>query len=330
MNQVLLLTDPRMECHDAPGHPERPARLAAVVAGVTDAAERTRATLEQRAPEPADDVAIERVHPTAYLSFVQDAAASGGAWPDPDTYIGPGSDEAARLAAGATIEAALSVAAGAAGVAFAVVRPPGHHASASRASGFCLLNNIALAVAALRAAGAAQRIAIVDFDVHHGDGTQAIFDADPDLCYASTHQFPFYPGSGAASETGVGDAAGTKHNVPLAAGSGDEPFLTAWQDELLPAIEAFAPEAILVSAGFDAHVADPLAMLRVTDEAYRALAESLGALVTRLGLPGAALTLEGGYDLDALRSASAAFVEGLVLGIGAAADYTRVDQGEPA
>jgi acetoin utilization deacetylase AcuC-like enzyme len=311
----LLLTDPRMECHDAPGHPERPARLAAVVAGVTDAAERTRATLEQRAPEPADDVAIERVHPTAYLSFVQDAAASGGAWPDPDTYIGPGSDEAARLAAGATIEAALSVAAGAAGVAFAVVRPPGHHASASRASGFCLLNNIALAVAALRAAGAAQRIAIVDFDVHHGDGTQAIFDADPDLCYASTHESPFYPGTGAAEERGSGPAIGTKHNVPLPAGSGDDAFTEAWLLQLLPVVEAFAPAVVLVSAGYDAHRNDPLAFLEVSADGYRTVARELGAVSRRLGLAGVALTLEGGYDAAALRACSAATVMGLWEGL---------------
>jgi acetoin utilization deacetylase AcuC-like enzyme len=330
MSRVLLLTDSRMERHDAPGHPERPARLAAVASGVADAAAASGATLELRSPQESDVAALERIHSTAYLSFLERAGASGGAWPDPDTYVGPHSFEAARLAAGATIETALAVAGGDAEVAFAVVRPPGHHAASERAAGFCLLNNVALAVAALRAAGAAQRIAVVDFDVHHGDGTQAIFDADADLCYASTHQYPFYPGTGAEDDTGIGSANGTKHNVPLPAGSDDAPFLAAWQESLLPAIEAFAPEAILVSAGFDAHADDPLAMLRVSDAGYRSLAESIGALAAHLGLPGVALTLEGGYDLDALRRSAAATVEGLLAGLDGARDYTRRDQGDPA
>ena len=197
-------------------------------------------------------------------------------------------------------------------MAFAVVRPPGHHAAAERGSGFCLLNNIAIAVAALRAEGLARRVAIVDWDVHHGDGTQAIFDADPELCYASTHQSPLYPGSGARAERGVGTAVGTMHNVPLPPGSGDDAFIEAWSGELLPAIEAFRPQAILVSAGYDAHRDDPLANLQVTERGYRSVALALAGTARRLGLPGVALTLEGGYDLDALRASVAATVEGLL------------------
>jgi acetoin utilization deacetylase AcuC-like enzyme len=182
-----------------------------------------------------------------------------------------------------------------------------------RASGFCLLNNVAVAVAALRADGVA-RVAIADWDVHHGDGTQALFDADPDVLYASTHQAPFYPGTGGAHERGIGAAAGSMLNRPLRAGDGDEAFITAWLDELLPAIERFAPEAILVSAGYDAHRADALAELEVTVHGYEAVARALGAISARLGLGGVALTLEGGYDLDALRASVAATIRGILAG----------------
>jgi acetoin utilization deacetylase AcuC-like enzyme len=222
---------------------------------------------------------------------------------------------AARLAAGATQRAALAVAGGEAEVAFAAVRPPGHHAATERAAGFCLLNNVAIGVEALRATGRAQRVAVVDWDVHHGDGTQEIYDADADLCYASTHQYPLYPGTGLVEERGSGPAAGTKHNVPLSPGSGDEPFLAAWRERLLPAVEAFAPGAILVSAGYDGHRDDPLAHLQLSEAGYRALSQEVGALARRLGLPGVALTLEGGYDLAALRASVAATVEGLLAGL---------------
>ena len=181
--------------------------------------------------------------------------------------------DAARLAAGATIHAARAAVAGDAEVAFAAVRPPGHHARRDRGSGFCLLNHVAIAVEALRADGAARRVAIVDWDVHHGNGTEAIFDGDPDLIYASTHQYPFYPGTGAAAD----DGGGIAHNHPLLAGDGDEAFVAAWRDELLPAIEAFGPEAILVSAGYDAHAADPLAELAVTEAGFEDVARLLGA-----------------------------------------------------
>jgi acetoin utilization deacetylase AcuC-like enzyme len=199
-------------------------------------------------------------------------------------------------------------------VAFAAVRPPGHHASAGRGRGFCLVNNVAVAAGILRADGVARRIAIVDWDVHHGDGTQGIFDADPDLLYTSTHQAPFYPGTGSAAERGAGVAAGTKRNRPLLAGDGDDAFVAAWTDELLPAVEEFAPDAILVSAGYDAHAADPLAELLVTEDGFWTVAHALGQSMTRLGLAGVALTLEGGYDLEALRASVAATVRGILAG----------------
>ena len=307
---VWLLTDASMDAHHSHGHPERPERRDAVVAGVRDAA---GPDVMEVACEPAPEEDIVAIHDPAYLDRLHDADRRGG-WLDPDTYVAPGSLNAAFLAAGATRQAALAVAEGQAEIAFAAVRPPGHHAAASRGSGFCLLNNVAIAVAALRAAGRAERVAIVDWDVHHGDGTQAIFDADPDLCYASTHQAPFYPGTGASTDRALGAAAGTKHNVPLAAGAGDAEFVAAWTDALLPAVEAFRPEAIIVSAGFDAHGADPLAGLEVSEEGYRAVASVLGAVSRRLALNGIALTLEGGYDLPALRASAAATVTGLRAG----------------
>ena len=313
---VWLLTDAAMDAHAAPGHPERPERRDAAAAGVRDAA---AAHLEEPAVEPIDHATLELIHDPAYLALLDDAEARGGGWLDADTYLVPGSVRAAMLAAGATLQAALAVATGATEVAFAVVRPPGHHASRGRGSGFCLVNNVAVAVAGLRGRGVAERIAIVDFDVHHGNGTQAIFDADPDLCYTSTHQSPFYPGTGARSETGTGPGAGTTLNVPLPAGIGDTEFISAWRDELLPAIDAFAPEAILVSAGYDAHVHDPLAGLQVTEEGFEALAEMVGALSVRRALAGVALTLEGGYDLAALRASAAATVRGILAGRRAAA-----------
>ncbi len=313
--RVLLLTDPAMARHRPPGHPERPERLDAVAAGVAEGAAGAGATLEEPMVVAADAVTLTRLHPAPYLDLLDDAARQGGGWIDADTHIGPDSMLAARLAAGATVQAALAVARGEAAVAFAVVRPPGHHARAERAAGFCLLNNVALAALALRGAGLAQRIAILDWDVHHGDGTQAIFDADPDLCYASTHQMPLFPGSGDAAERGQGPGLGSKHNVALAPGSGDEAFVAAWVDRLLPAVAAFAPQAILLSAGYDAHRHDPLAELEVTAEGYRRVAQALGSLARSLGLGGVAVTLEGGYDLDALRESSSATVAGLLAGL---------------
>ncbi|MDQ3690548.1 MAG: histone deacetylase [Chloroflexota bacterium] len=313
---VWLLTDAAMDLHATADHPERPDRRAAVASGVRDAAGND---LVEPAVEPVDRATLELVHDPAYLSLLEEAEVRGGGWLDADTYLVPGSLHAARLAAGATLQAALAVATGSAEVAFAVVRPPGHHASRGRGSGFCLINNVAVAVAGLRARGVADRIAVIDWDVHHGDGTQAIFDVDAGLCYASTHQSPLYPGTGDRRDVGTGAGGGTMHNWPLPPGSNDEAFVTAWREELLPAIESFAPELILVSAGYDAHRDDPLASLELTAHGYAEVARLIGALSARLGIGGVALTLEGGYDLGALRAASAATVRGILVGRAAGA-----------
>jgi acetoin utilization deacetylase AcuC-like enzyme len=320
MAGVLLLTDPAMGAYESPGHPERAARLGAAAAGVEAGAHVVGVELELAEITPADDEDLLRIHTPSHLAWLTATVAAGGGWLDPDTYVGVDSMHAARLAAGGTVDAARAVALGRAPVAFAVVRPPGHHAARNRGAGFCLLNNIAIAVAALRAAGLARRIAVVDWDVHHGDGTQSIFDEDPDLCYASTHQSPFYPGTGDRSERGRGAAEGTKHNRPLPPGSGDVAFVSAWTAELLPAVEGFRPEAICVSAGYDAHRDDPLAALEVTEAGYQAVAQALGACAARLKLPGVALTLEGGYDLAALRASVSASVAGLLAGMAVASE----------
>jgi acetoin utilization deacetylase AcuC-like enzyme len=301
---VWLLTYARMDAHASPGHPERPERREAMAAGVRDAA---GTALSEPAFEPATDEQIGAVHDPEYLAMLDRAEQAGGGWLDPDTYLVPGSMLAARLAAGATVRAAYAVADGDAEIAVAAVRPPGHHAPAARASGFCLLNNVAIAAGALRSTGRARRIAIVDWDVHHGDGTQDLFEADPDVVYASTHQHPFYPGTGWRAE-------GTMFNHPLAAGAGDDELIAAWADELLPAIERFTPEAILISAGYDAHRADPLANLEVTEAGFGEVARRVGGLAAGRGIGGVALVLEGGYDLDALRASAAATVRGLLEG----------------
>ena len=321
--RVLLLTDDAMGAHAAPGHPERPERLAAVADGVADGAAASGGDFVRETAQPAAEEDLLRVHPQWHVRRLDDAAAAGGGWIDADTYLGPDSMAAARVAAGATLRAALAVAAGEAEVAFAVVRPPGHHASHEHSAGFCLLNNVALAAARLRAVGAAQRIAILDWDVHHGDGTQAIFDADAELMYASTHQSPLYPGTGDVTERGSGPAEGTKLNVPLPPGSGDRELVEAWRDRILPAVAGFRPEAILLSAGYDAHRDDPLAHLTVSEEGYREVASGIGAVAAGLGLPGVAVTLEGGYDLPALRASAAATVLGLLDGLG-------IGSGEPS
>ena len=320
MAGVLLLTDPAMAAHESPGLPERPARLRAAAAGVEAGAHAVGVEVELAEITPADDEDVLRIHTPSHLDRLTAMVAAGGGWLDPDTYVGVDSMRAARLAAGGTVDAARAAAVGRVAVAFAVVRPPGHHAARDQAAGFCLLNNIAIAVAALRAGGLARRIAVVDWDVHHGDGTQSIFDEDPYLCYASTHQSPFYPGTGDRSERGRGAAEGTKHNRMLPSGSGDDAFVSAWTAELLPAVEAFRPEAICVSAGYDAHRDDPLGGLDVTEAGYQAVAQALGACAARLKLPGVALTLEGGYDLAALQASISASVAGLLAGMAIASE----------
>jgi acetoin utilization deacetylase AcuC-like enzyme len=248
------------------------------------------------------------VHDPAYIAMLDRAAEAGGGYLDPDTYMTRGSMVAARKAAGAVVEGVHRVLAGEAQHALAVVRPPGHHAEHARAMGFCLFNNVGVGIAAARELGT-QRIAVVDFDVHHGNGTQHSFQNERQVFYASTHQYPFYPGTGGAGERGID---GNVVNVPLEIGSGDRLFLGAWEKKIGPALEAFRPELLLISAGFDAHQADPLAGLEVTTTGYRELAKLIKGWADRHTQGRTVWALEGGYDLKALGDSLVSCLEVLV------------------
>jgi acetoin utilization deacetylase AcuC-like enzyme len=300
-----LTTDARFRDHRAPGeHPECPERLDAIDAALAERkldvrCERVPARMVTRAE-------LERVHSAAYLDALFRELAGDGGWLDPDTYWSRGSLEAAQLAAGATVEIATRVAEGKLDNGIAFVRPPGHHALRDRAMGFCLLNNVAVAAGALRAKG--MRIAIVDFDVHHGNGTEAIFWDDPDVMYVSTHQYPFYPGTGPATDRGGEKARGATVNVPLPPGSGDAAYIAAFGEIILPAIDKFRPDQVLLSAGFDAHRDDPLAEMNVSDRGFAYMTSDL-LLVAQGKL---AAVLEGGYHLTALGRSAAATVSVLL------------------
>ncbi|MDQ6709708.1 MAG: histone deacetylase [Candidatus Dormibacteraeota bacterium] len=300
---IALLTNPEQAGHRVEGHPERPDRVVAIL----DAIKHADLGLSPKTVMPAEESLIRTIHAQTYLKRLDLAAEDGGGYLDPDTYLTSLSMLAARTAAGAVVTGVQEVLAGTVSHAFAVVRPPGHHAETARAMGFCLLNNIAIGVAAARVQGI-KRIAIIDFDVHHGNGTQHTFETDADLFYASTHQFPFYPGTGAATERG---RHGTIHNLPLAAGSGDREFLGAYEKTIGPALDAFRPELILVSAGFDAHRDDPLAGLEVSTEGYGELAALIRAWADRYAGSRSIWVLEGGYDLPALGASVVACLHAL-------------------
>lgn len=290
---MILITSPRFEEHTTPpGHPERPERAHVFDAVASRWMERGGATA---APRPATREELARVHEGEYLDRIE-ATAGRPAMLDADTYTSPESYEIALLAAGATVQAAEH-ALDHNEPAFALVRPPGHHAEANRAMGFCLYNNVAVAAAAALARGL-QRVAIVDIDVHHGNGTQWMFYDDPRVLYVSSHQFPFYPGTGAADEVGRGRGVGYTLNVPLEAGATDADYDLVYSDAVVPIVDAFAPQLTLISAGFDAHERDPLASMRVTTAGYAAVVAQLKEVADRHGA--LALVTEGGYELTAL------------------------------
>jgi acetoin utilization deacetylase AcuC-like enzyme len=298
---TLLFTHPACLEHD-PGrhHPESPARLRAVVEALADP---EFARLERReAPEAALDD-ILRVHPRHHVERILRAVPkSGHVAIDADTVLSPDSGQAALRAAGAVVAAVDAVMAREGNNAFCAVRPPGHHAEPERAMGFCLFNNIAVGALRARQAHGLGRVAVIDFDVHHGNGTQAAFETDDSLFYASTHQSPLYPGTGAASEIGVGNVV----NVPLRPMAGSSQFRAGMTQRILPAIEAFRPEFVLISAGFDAHRNDPLAQLLLDEADYAWITERLIEIADRHADGRLVSTLEGGYDLDALRASAAA------------------------
>ena len=304
---TLLYSHESCFAHDpGPHHPERPARLRAVLDALDG---QEFAGLERRSAPRAEIAWIERVHDAGYIERTLAAEpAEGRAHLDPDTVVSSGSAEAALRAAGALCAAVDAVAAGEGKNAFCAVRPPGHHAERGHAMGFCLFNNIAIGARHAQAAHGFSRVAVVDFDVHHGNGTQHMFEADGSLFFASTHQSPFYPGSGAAAETGVGNIV----NVPLAAGAGGVEFRAAMNDRILPALRDFGADFLLISAGFDGHADDPLAQLNFRGADYQWATAELAALAEEACAGRLVSTLEGGYDLAALADSAASHVRALM------------------
>ncbi len=305
MSSTALLTQPSGLDHDTgPGHPECPDRLRAVMRALDVPA---FAALERSEAPPATRAQLERAHPASYVDRILGLRPARGERValDADTLMSAGSVEAALRAAGGACAAVDAVMGEQVRTAFAAVRPPGHHAEPARAMGFCLFGNAAIAALHARARWGVERVAVVDFDVHHGNGTQAMAWDDPDFFFASSHQSPCYPGTGAAEEQG---AAGNVVNVPLAPGSGTVAFRRGWERVILPALQAFAPGLVIVSAGFDAHRADPLAQLELEVEDFAWVTEAImsaagGRLVS---------VLEGGYDLAALGASVAAHVGALL------------------
>jgi acetoin utilization deacetylase AcuC-like enzyme len=302
---VLLEThEAYFDHHAGQSHPERPSRLRAVLDGIYSSSAGEAIICVQ--PRSATRVELERVHDRAYLDALEAFCAQGGGSLDRDTVVSSDSWRAAVLAAGAGVDAIERLDGGEADAAFLAVRPPGHHATSRRAMGFCLINSVAVAAAAL--ADRNERVAIVDWDVHHGNGTQDIFYEDPRVLYISMHEYPLYPGTGRLDETGHGNGAGTTVNFPFPAGATGDVYLAAFDEVVVPTIEWFQPTWMLASAGFDAHRADPLAGMELSAGDFADLTHRIMNLVP----PGRRLAfLEGGYDLDALATSAGACVASL-------------------
>jgi acetoin utilization deacetylase AcuC-like enzyme len=304
---TLIFTHPSAAEHDpGRGHPERPERIRAVLHALD--ADRFPALERREAPEANVD-RIALVHRPSYVDALLKAVPEDGLVRlDPDTALSPRSGEAALRAVGAICAAVDAVVAGEASSAFCAVRPPGHHAEPGRGMGFCLFNNVAIGAAHARQAHGLKRVAVVDFDVHHGNGTQAAFQSDPSVFFASSHEYPLYPGTGAEDERGVGNI----YNVPLAPQSGSVEFRRGWERIVLPALEEFDPDMILVSAGFDAHARDPLATLRLEEEDFAWITRKLVDIAGEKCDGRIVSTLEGGYDLQALADSVSAHVAELM------------------
>ncbi len=309
MASVALVTHEACLAHDpGPGHPESPARLAAVMAAL--ATPDFVALRRVEAPRATDE-AILLVHSAAFLDGLRQLAARGGRVDiDADTIFMQHSLEAALRAAGGALRAVDIVVEGAVERAFVAARPPGHHAEPDRAMGFCLLSNAAIAARHAQTRRGLRRVAVIDFDVHHGNGTQTAFASSPDLLYVSSHQMHCYPGTGAATETGLGNLV----NLPLPPGAGSALFREAWQTRGLPAITAFAPELLIISAGFDAHHDDPLAQISLRTEDFSWLTGELVTIARTCCAGRIVSLLEGGYDLSALSASVAAHVATLMQG----------------
>lgn len=308
--KTALIYHPAYLEHDTGTHPENADRLRETMGLLRKTGLLDKLLLLE--PQPATEAILASVHTDAHIQAIRRLGARGGGWIDGDTVMSAGSLQAALLAAGGAVQAVNAVVSGQAQAAFALVRPPGHHATSDRAMGFCLFNNVAVAAAHAIHQHGMERVLIVDFDVHHGNGTQDIFYQEPRVLYFSTHQYPFYPGSGLVGEKGQGPGKGFTVNVPLPAWCGDEEYLRVFREALEPLAKRFKPLMILVSAGFDLHWSDPIGQMQVSVEGFGRFGEALKALAAECCQGRLVYTLEGGYNLQALSNGVRAILEGLL------------------
>jgi len=312
MGKTGLVYHPAYLEHDmGPGHPESPNRLRAIMQQLEESG--TAARLTRIEPRRAEEEWITQVHSPNYVALLnQHAPSTGRVSLDPDTSLGPGSLHAAYLAVGGVLAAVDAIMANQVDHVFCAVRPPGHHAEAGRAMGFCLFNNVAIAARYVQKKYGLTRVLIVDWDVHHGNGTQHSFEDDPSVLFFSTHQYPHYPGTGRGTDRGKGTGEGFTINVPMEAGEGDEEYHAIFLKSLVPAADAFKPEFVIISAGFDAHKDDPLASMGLTETGYGDLTDIVAGIAKRHAKGRVLSSLEGGYNLTALAVSVEAHVNALV------------------
>jgi acetoin utilization deacetylase AcuC-like enzyme len=312
MGKTGLIYDPRYLDHDmGVGHPESPNRLRAIMQQLDQSG--TAARITRIEPRKAEDEWITQIHTPAYVAALhRHAPTSGRVSLDPDTSMSPGSLTAAYLAAGGALAAVDAVMRRQVDHVFCAVRPPGHHAEAGRAMGFCLFNNVAIAARYVQRKHRLKRVLIVDWDVHHGNGTQHSFEDDPSVLFFSTHQYPHYPGTGRATERGRGAGEGFTINVPMESGEGDEEYRAVFQKSLVPAADAFKPDFVIISAGFDAHKDDPLASMGLTEEGYADLTGIVAGIAKRHAEGRVLSSLEGGYHLTSLAGSVDCHIQALL------------------
>jgi acetoin utilization deacetylase AcuC-like enzyme len=312
MAKTGLVYHPAYLEHDmGAGHPESPHRLRAIMARLEESG--TAGRLAKIEPRKAEDEWITQIHTPDYVaSLQQQAPKTGRIWLDPDTSMSPGSLTAAYLAAGGVLAGVDAIMAKQVDHVFCAVRPPGHHAEAGHAMGFCLFNNVAIAARYAQKKHGLRRVLIVDWDVHHGNGTQHSFEDDPSVLVFSVHQYPHYPGSGRASEQGRGEGAGVTINVPLESGEGDDAYRAIFLKSLVPAADDFKPEFVIISAGFDAHKDDPLASMGLTEEGYAELTRIVAGIAARHAQRRILSSLEGGYNVTALAASVDRHIQALI------------------
>ena len=312
MGNTGLVYDPRYLDHDmGAGHPESPARLRAIMQQLERSG--TAARLTRIEPREAEDEWITQIHKPSYLAMLKAHAPTNGRVSlDPDTAMSHGSLAAAYLAAGGALAAVDAIVSRQVEHVFCAVRPPGHHAEAGRAMGFCLFNNVAIAARYAQKKHGLKRVLIVDWDVHHGNGTQHSFEDDSSVLFFSTHQYPHYPGTGGESERGRGTGEGSTINVPMEAGEGNDEYRAVFRKSLVPAADAFKPEFVIISAGFDAHKDDPLASMRLTEEGYADLTGIVADIAKRHAGGRMLSSLEGGYHLTALAASVDRHIQALL------------------